>query len=156
MSRSTSWAAAGAVGVAVAVGWFAFSDQEAVDVAGPPAVQPSVSSRPTPDVSAASTSAAELSQVDADELAADLVSGDPRSLTSAVVLPDGQGLDPALLGSLQGMNLQIDAGTFTATSPETGEVAATSTTRGQDQTWSVELLRVDGQWKVLWTAPRAS
>jgi hypothetical protein len=91
----------------------------------------------------------------ADQLGAQLASGDEAAVRQAIALPPGQDLDPAFVRGLAALRLDIDERTFTETEPGEATVDATATTGGATNAWTVRMARVDGAWLIVSTAPKA-
>lgn len=96
-----------------------------------------------------------LSAHEADTLAADLISGKPDRVSDALVLPDGQSVDPYVAFSLGSFkSIDIDEGTFEASEPDLGTVEATAVTaRRKRQSWDLLLQLNDGEWKIVGSTP---
>jgi hypothetical protein len=96
-----------------------------------------------------------LSAARAEEIAAQMTSGEEVQVRLAVVLPVGQPLDPELVPGLAGLQLDIEPDTYTPTGADTATATATATDgAGAVTTWTLNLLLTDDVgWQVLDTVP---
>lgn len=106
---------------------------------------------PAPKASAAPPA---ISKSDVDSISSALNSGDPAVVRSALALPPGQPLDPALvLGIKKLQPIQIDAATLQSVGVGTWRAAAQVGEGAQRAKWTVFLTKADGAWKLAATAP---
>ena len=87
----------------------------------------------------------------AEQLSKDLSSGSETAVRSAVALPSGQTLDPDALQQTAALGLvNFDTSTFYDNNDGTATVTAhiINTKTNTNQTWTVQLLNVDGKWKI--------
>jgi hypothetical protein len=106
----------------------------------------------TSDANAANaTPSVPLTPARAQEIAAEMTSGDEAQLRQAVALPPSGALDPALLPGLAGVELDIDPDSYTPTGQSTATVQAdVADAAGARSRWVLELLLNDaGTWQVL-------
>ena len=93
-----------------------------------------------------------LAAARAEQLRSSLASGDEARLRDALVLPQGQPLDPGLATGLAELQLRLDVASFRATGPDSAEVFATT---AGDRRWTVVLLHAGGEWRIAATEQAA-
>lgn len=129
-----------AVAVAIAgVVWFLVSGGGGEDPATTPMATPSVA----------------LTSERAQQIGEQMMSGDEAQLHQAMLLPDGQALDPGLLPGMAALDVQVDAGSYTPTGADSATVeAAVTDPSGATTTWTLDLVLADGTWQVLDTVAK--
>ncbi len=108
--------------------------------------------QPEAQPSAQALSGQVLSAQRADEITAQLASGNETGVREVLALPPGQDLDPGFAQDLAALDLEIDESTFEATGPDEGTVDATT---NSGTVWETRLSRIEGAWFVVSTTPKA-
>lgn len=112
------------------------------------------------DVSAAASSTVQippLSSAAAASLSAELSSGTESGLRQAMVVPQGQSLDPAAVEQLRAISpISLDVATFHALDASDATVNGTvgHPRAGQPAAWTFAITLVGGRWKLVDAEPR--
>jgi hypothetical protein len=139
------WIGGGIAGVAVAAVVVAVPLVNSSH-SSPAGAHPATSSARVPSLSAAA----------AASLSADLASGTDSGLRQAIVVPQGQVLDPAAVQQLRAISpVSLDVSTFQALDATDATVRGTVShpPAGQPAAWTFTLALVDGNWKFVDAEP---
>ncbi|HZM81782.1 MAG TPA: hypothetical protein VFC19_39175 [Candidatus Limnocylindrales bacterium] len=95
-----------------------------------------------------------LTSARAEQLGADISSGDTTRVRQALAVPEGAKLDPAAPGALAKLKIQLDTASFRPIDAQTATVSGTvSEADGPSQPARFTLVLADGQWRLVSAGP---
>ena len=102
-----------------------------------------------PDLPDAAT-APPLTSGRAEQLGADVISGDAARVQQALALPEGVTLDPAAVGALAKLKITLDPASFHPVDAQTATLTGTvSDVGGSARPVRFTLVLADGQWRLV-------